>query len=285
MTLNPNWHAAPELLAGYAAGALGRTQAASVEAHLVTCASCRSAMTPLAAPGRLEHNLTAITARADQPERPRLERLLEHIGVPEHIVRALAVTPLERGAWLTGVAVALLVAAVAEVFTGSERTLFVFLVAAPLVPLAGVASAVTFRRDPLRELVTAAPTPGFKLFLIRALAVLAPTIVVAAAASLLVPGRGWASVLWLLPSFGLAATTLALGTWCPIRAVAWTLGATWTAAATVAVRGAPNADPVGSFVAFRPVGQLTLLALSLVAAAVATVRRDSFDLIGIGRTP
>ena len=285
MTPNPNWHAVPELLANYATGTLGRTQAASVEAHLVTCASCRSAMAHLVVPERVEHNLTAITARTDQRHRSRLERLLERIGIPEHIVRALAVTPSERRAWLTGVAVALLVAAVAELVTGSERTLFVFLVAAPLLPLAGVTSAVTFGGDPLRELVMAAPTPGFKLFLIRALAVLAPTIVVAAAASLLVPGQGWAPVLWLLPSFGLAATTLALGTWCPIRAVAWTPGATWTAAAIFAARGAPNADPVGSFVAFRPVGQLTLLALSLVAAAVVTVRRDSFDLIDIGRTP
>lgn len=284
MTPNQNWHAAPELLANYATGALGRTQAASVEAHLVTCASCRSAMTHLAVPERLEHNLTAITARADQTQRPRLERFLERIGVPEHIVRALAVTPSERGAWLTGVAAALLVAAVAELFTESDRTLFVFLVAAPLLPLAGVTSAVMFRGDPLRELVMAAPTPGFKLFLIRALAVLVPTIVIAAAAPVLVPGQGWVPVLWLLPSFGLAATTLALGTWFPIRAVAWTLGAAWTAAAIIAVRGAPNADPVESFAAFRPVGQLTLLALSVVAIAVVTVRRDSFDLIDIGRT-
>ena len=282
MNPNPNWHAAPELLASYATGALGRTQAASVEAHLVTCVLCRSAMT--AVPERLEHNLTAITARVDQPQRPRLERFLERIGVPEHIVRALAVTPSERGAWLTGVAAALLVAAVAELFTESDRTLFVLLVAAPLLPLVGVTWAVTFRGDPLRELVMAAPTPGFKLFLIRALAVLIPTIVVAAAASVLVPGQGWAPVLWLLPSFGLAATTLALGTWFPIRVVAWTLGAAWTAAAIIAVRGAPNADPVGSFVAFRPVGQLTLLALSVAAIAVVTVRRDSFDLIDIGRT-
>ena len=282
MNPNPNWHAAPELLDSYATGALGRTQAASVEAHLVTCVSCRSAMT--AVPERLEHNLTAITARVDQPQRPRLERFLERIGVPEHIVRALAVTPSERGAWLTGVAAALLVAAVAELFTESDRTLFVLLVAAPLLPLVGVTWAVTFRGDPLRELVMAAPTPGFKLFLIRALAVLIPTIVVAAAASVLVPGQGWAPVLWLLPSFGLAATTLALGTWFPIRVVAWTLGAAWTAAAIIAVRGAPNADPVGSFVAFRPVGQLILLALSVAAIAVVTVRRDSFDLIDIGRT-
>ena len=91
MTPNPNWHAVPELLANYATGTLGRTQAASVEAHLVTCVSCRSAMT--AVPERLEHNLTAITARVDQPQRPRLERFLERIGVPEHILRALAVTP------------------------------------------------------------------------------------------------------------------------------------------------------------------------------------------------
>jgi len=283
MKRNPTWHPDRGLLAGYVAGASGRAQAASVEAHLVTCASCRAAMVPLADPDRLALNLAAIIERVDQPRRHPIERLMGRLGVPGHIARVLAVSPSERAPWFGGIAVALLVAVAADLFSASERTVFAFLVAAPLLPLMGVTAAITFRRDPLHELVVAVPTPGFKLFLMRALAVLIPTVAVAAGASALVPGQGWEPVLWLLPWFGLIATTLALGSWFSIRAVAWTLGALWVLAATITMQGAPSATLVQSHAAFRPVGQLTLLAVSLLAGAVVAVRRDSFDFVDVGR--
>jgi hypothetical protein len=116
------------------------------------------------------------------------------------------------------------------------------------------------------------------------LAVVAPTIVVALGAALLFPEHGWEAVLWLLPSFGLMSMTLALGSWLPIRAVAWTLGAVWVIAAAIAAQGATAADWVGTYAAFRPPGQVALLVVTLLAGAVVAVRRDSFDLIEIGRT-
>ncbi len=283
-TPNSTWHIDPEVLTGYVTGTLGRAPAASVEAHLMTCPSCRAAIAHLAVPDRLARNLAAITARVDQPRLNPMERLLERIGVSEHLIRVLAVTPSERGTWLTGVAVALLIVGAADLFSSSERTVFMFLVAAPLLPLAGVTAAITFRHDPLRELVVAVPTPGFKLFLMRSLAVLTPTIAVAAGASLLVPRQGWEPVLWLLPSFGLVASTLALSSWFPIRAVAWMLGGMWVLAATITVRGAPSANLIEGYAAFRPAGQLTLLVVSLLAGTVAVLRRDSFDLVDVGRT-
>ena len=284
MTPNPTWHIDPGVLDGYVAGTLGRAPAASVEAHLMSCVSCRATMAPLVAPERLERNLAAITERVDQPRRNPIERILERLGVPEHISRVLVVTPSERGAWFAGIVFSLLVVAAAEIFSGSERTLFAFLVVAPLLPLAGVTAAITFRHDPLRELVVAVPMPGFKLFLMRALSVLSPTIAVATGASLLVPRQGWEPVLWLLPSFGLIATTLALGSWLPLRAVASTLGAVWVLAATITVRGASSANLIESYAAFRPAGQVTLLVVSLMAGMVVVLRRDSFDFVDVGRT-
>jgi len=124
---------------------------------------------------------------SEQPRRHPIERLMGRLGVPVHIARVLAVSPSERAPWFGGIAVALLVAVAADLFSASERTVFAFLVAAPLLPLMGVTAAITFRRDPLHELVVAVPTPGFKLFLMRALAVLIPTVAVAAGASVLVP--------------------------------------------------------------------------------------------------
>jgi anti-sigma factor RsiW len=284
MTPNPNWHATPEQLAGYVGGALGRSQAASVEAHLVACPTCRAAVRPFADVHRLEQSLAAITARVDEPRPNLVERWLTRIGVPGYVSRLFAITPTGTGVWLTGVLTALLVAGATAIVTGSDRSVFLFLVAAPLLPLVGVASAVTLRGDPLRELLASVPTPAFTTFLVRSLSVLAPTIVLAAGAAVLVPRFGWEPVLWLLPAFGLCATTLALGTWLPVRAVAWTLAAAWTTAAFLAVRDASPADAVGSFVAFRPAGQLALLGLSLVGLGVATVRRDAFDLVDIGRS-
>jgi hypothetical protein len=283
MTPNTNWHATPDQLAGYVGGALGRSQAASVEAHLVACPTCRAATRPLADSRRLEQNLAAITARIDQTRSHVVERWLNRVGVPGHVARMLVVAPTQAGVWLTGVVTALLIAGVAAIVTGSDRSVFVFLVAAPLLPLVGVASAVTLRGDPARELLASLPTPSFTIFLVRSLSVLAPTIALAVGAAVLVPRFGWEPVLWLLPAFGLCATTLALGTWLPVRAVAWTLGAAWTTAAFLAARDASPADAVGSFLAFRPAGQLALLGLSLAGLGVAVARRDAFDLVDIGR--
>jgi hypothetical protein len=277
MTWDTTWHADRELLAGYVAGMLGRTRAASVEAHLVTCASCRAAVAPLAGTDRLARNLAVITERVDQPRLHVIERLLQRVGVPERISRVLMVTPSARGAWLAAVAAALVVAAVADLGGASERAAFAFLVAAPLLPLAGVTAAFSTRSDPVRELILAAPTSGFEVLLMRALAVLAPTIALAAVASALVPEPGWESVLWLVPSFGLATATLALGRWFPLRWAAWALGGVWVTAAVMSVRGAPSAELIEGYAAFRLTGQLVLVAVALVAGTVVVLRRDTFD--------
>ena len=135
MTPNPSWHADQELLAAYVAGRLSRAGAASVEAHLVSCRACRLAIAPIVEPQRLERNLVAIVDRVARPPRHLFERLLEKVGIPEHIVRALAVTPSDRAPWLAGIAVAILVAVGADAVSTPDATMFALLVAAPLLPL------------------------------------------------------------------------------------------------------------------------------------------------------
>ena len=284
MNNQSTWHADRDLLAGYVAGTLSRSRAASIETHLTSCEPCRELMMPLASPERLARNLATLFDTVDQPRPHRLETALLRAGVPENFARVLVVTPSERSPWTVGVLVALLIAIAAETFSGSGRVLFVLLVAAPLLPLAGVVAATTFRQDPAGEILAAAPTPGFSVFLMRALAVVAPTIVVAFAVALLLPEHGSEAVLWLLPSFGLMAMTLALSTWLPIRDVAWTLGALWALAAAIAIRGATAADIVETYAIFRPSGQVAVLVLTLAAGVVVVLRRDSLDLIEIGRT-
>ncbi len=271
------------MLAGYAAGTLSRARTASVEAHLLTCGTCRAAIAPLTAPDRLEHNLAAITERVDQPRPHLIERLLQRLGVPDRIGRVLTVTPSARGAWLAAVLAAFAVAVIVDLNQESERVAFAFLVVAPLLPLAGMTAAFSTRGDPARELVLAAPTPGFDVLLMRSLAVLAPAIGLAAVAAAFVPDRGWEPVLWLLPAFGLTAATLALGTWFPVRWVAWALGAAWVGVAAISVRGAPGTEMVESFAAFDLAGQLALAAVAVVATVVVVVRRDAFDAVDLRR--
>lgn len=284
MSPNPPWHASPELLADYVDGTANRTRSASAEAHLLSCEECRAAVAPLADLERLEHNLAVITDRVDLDHISPVERFLYRLGVPHHVARVVSVGSTERVSWLPGIAVAILVALVFDSFDGSEASVFAFLVAAPILPLAGVTSSISFRNDPLGELVTATPTTAMKVFLLRALTVLAPTLVVVAAASVLVPRFGVQPSLWLLPSFCLTSTALALGSVFPMRAVTWILGSGWVVAASIATRGAPRTDLVDSFAAFQPAGQLVLLLVSLIAAFFVAQRRDSFDFLDLGRT-
>lgn len=286
MTAEQTWHADAGVLAAYAAGRLGRSTAASLEAHLLACASCRSGIAPLAPSERLDGNLTVLHSRIDVPPLPRSERVLQRLGLPERLTRLLVVTPSARLAWFVAVAGAMVAAFVAAEVSGTnQRTMYVFLVGAPLVPLAVVTTTFTTRSDPARELVVATPTPAFDLLLVRAVAVLLPAVVLTAFAALVVPGQGAEGVLWLLPALGLATATLALASWFPVRTVSWVLGAAWVAAATVSVRGAPRADLVERYVAFRPVGQVAMVVITLAAAVVVALRRDAFDLIDAGRTP
>ena len=280
----PAWHAGPELLADYVAGTANRTRAASVETHLLRCAECRAAVAPLTDTERLEGNLAAITDRVDLERISPVERFMHRLGVPHHVARVVAVGSAERVSWLTGIAVALLVALVFDSFDGSETSMFAFLVAAPILPLAGVTSSISFRSDPLGELVTAAPTTAMKVFLMRALTVLAPTLVVVAAASVLVPRLGLQPVLWLLPSLCLTSTALALGSVFSLRIVTWALGSGWVVAASIATRDAPRTDLIDRFAAFEPAGQLVLLLVSLLAIVVVAQRRDTFDFLDLGRT-
>ena len=83
---------------------------------------------------------------------------------------------------------------------------------------------------------------------------------------------------WLLPALGLAAVSLALGSWVSVTRAAVVLAAVWGGAAVVALSGAPrtSADAFArGFVAFRPAGQLAFALATLVAGAVVLARRST----------
>jgi hypothetical protein len=202
------WHLDPEAIRRYAQGPVPPHLAASAEAHLMQCALCRGAISAHVDARRAEAIWHEVVDRVDAPRRRRPERMLVRLGVGEATARLVAATPTLRGPWLLAVAGVLALAAWAAQV--DERFLRMFLVVAPLGPLAGVAVAFAGGLDPTREIGLAAPYSGLRLLLIRTATVLAVTAPIGAAAGLALPGSNWLAAAWLLPTAGLTCAALAL---------------------------------------------------------------------------
>ena len=229
------WHLDPEAIRRYAQDAARPDLAASAEAHLMKCATCRDAIVSHVDTRRVEAIWHEVVDRVDTPRRSWPEWVLARLGVSEATARLVAATPVLRGPWLLGVSGVLALAVWAAQV--DERFLRMFLVAAPLGPLAGVALAFASGLDPTREIGLAAPYSGLRLLLVRTAAVLAVTVPIVTAAGLALPGSRWLAAAWLLPAAGLTCAALALtARMTPVVAVgvvatAWALVTTPTAMA------------------------------------------------------
>ncbi len=275
-------HASQDLLAGYAAGAVGEPAAWSVEAHLMACAACRTALGAQADAGRLARNRSALLVRAALGDDGPAHRLLRRCGVPDHLVRLIAATPSLRRSWLLSVAAVLAVVAGETVLFrfGSRgpagsfpagQAIVPFLLVAPLLALASVAAAFLPLFDPAYRLTVAAPFSGFTLLLVRAVSALAAALIPVACAAFAVPGPGWLPAAFLLPSLALCALALA--------AVS-VLGPVPAAVAAGAVWVPPVLLLAGAHLPLTAVdwhGQATCAAVLLAAAVVLFLRRDRFE--------
>jgi hypothetical protein len=269
------WHLDPEAIRRYAGGAAPPELAASAEAHLMNCAACRGAISSYVDERRAESIWLEVVDRVDAPRRSRPERLLARLGVGEATARLVAATPTLRGPWLLAVAGVLVLAAWAAQV--DERFLRMFLVVAPLGPLAGVAVAFARGVDPTREIGLAAPYSGLRLLLIRTAAVLAVTVPIVAAAGLALPGSHWAAAVWLLPTAGLTCAALALtARMTPVVAVGV------VATAWVLVTGPPTiAGHLG--LAFGAGAQVFWLAVAVGGGTWLAVARNTVT-IKLGRS-
>jgi len=248
------WHADPGTLARYAAGAADAVAAASVEAHLTACADCRAALAPYADTSRLDRTWHAVVSDLDAPRLTLAERALRAVGVRDDRARLLAATTSLRTSWLASV---LFVAAfaVAAGRTGSDGD-FVFLLLAPLVPVAGVAAAYGPGVDAAYEIGVAAPYGGVRLLLLRTVAVLAFSLAVLGAAGVAVPGLTGAE--WLLPALGLSSATLALSTRTTPAAAAGAVAACWVTYAVLPY-GTPGDARTQAFCAVLLLGGAAVL--------------------------
>ena len=130
-----------------------------------------------------------------------------------------------------------------------------FLVTAPLLPLAGVALAYAAVDDVAGEVARTTPFSRFRLLLMRTAAVAAGTLPVAALLALALPGGARPATLWLAPALALCALTFALSARFDPRRVARVLTLLWLAASWGALRRPgrlPLLEALERSVAFRP---------------------------------
>lgn len=227
-------------------------------------------------PARIDRNWRAISIELDAPRPGRLERFLRFFGMPSHITRLMVATPALRRAWFLATGLAILIGLGATDGDRPRADLFVLLTLAPLIPVLGVSMAYGSQADPAHEASLATPLRGLRLIATRAATVLGFSIVLLSIAALLTPGVQLMAFAWLLPSFALTATTVALMSFTTPRRAASIAAVVWVVGVTVA-RG-PSGDPLAAFTAG---GQFLMMLVLVAAVAVAALRRDRFDLLGV----
>ena len=259
------WHPGVEALREYATGRPSAAAAASVEAHLVGCAPCRSAVAPLAPAAVVDAGRLRLREAIQRPRRPWAVRLAERLGLGEPNATLLSGSSAMQDAWIVSMVVVLGFAAAAPSFAGGLGDA-AFLLIAPLVPVVGVALVYAGTEPTIESISAAAPYSQLRLLLLRSAAVLASTLPVLALAALAARGGGWAMAAWLLPSLAFTSVVLALSTWVAIEVAAPAVALLW--AATVCAAAVQHAPESVVSAAVQPI----YLALAAGAVAVLAVQ-------------
>lgn len=272
------WHADEELLARYLRGDAGPALGSSVEAHLIRCATCRTRVAakvdqvPLRAVwDRLEESVQA-------PRVGYFHALLRRFGVADHDALLLAAAPALRAGWLAGTALALAFTA-AAVAGGGTRGAFLFLIVAPLAPVAGVAASYGPDIDGAYEPTVAAPYSSARLLLLRSVAILLTSIPIAAIGGLLLPGPNWTFVTWLLPAATAVAVTLAGSTWTTPSRAAAVVAVAWLAVVGLAWSG-PTSGGRDALVLLTGSALPAYVVIGLFAVLVFRARSGRLALMG-----
>ena len=267
------WHIDGDDLAAYAEGRTGAVMMASVEAHLLACAACRSAITDHAHASEPaeqdDHVWAAIADRIDRGSRAftRSSRLL-HVSLSSPPLAAMTVM-------LAG----LLVVFVAIARLGASRYATTALVGVgPLVPLLGARVAFGRKIDPAGTMAAAAPLAAGRVASTRALVATTIACLAGVIVSPLTTLGLADTMVWLLPALALSATSVAIGTYVDSTiptiafATAWlvVVGA-WLGDVPRSVRGLT----VDGLATDQPAVQAALLVVTVAAAGVVFARRDT----------
>jgi hypothetical protein len=269
------WHVSEHDLAAYLTGRTGTVLAASVEAHVLGCTECRGSLATTAGAATRQETERRWESLVEQIDRPSTSVLSRWSAAhPSLLTRASVSSRPQLAAWLTALAVVLVLPVLAVVLAGREATT-VLLAVAPLAPMAAVVLAYRQATDPAGELALATPLSGFRLVTTRALLV----ALVAAPAGVLVGLAGgvptYVALGWLLPGLALSALVLCAGTILLDPTVAAALlGGAWAMAVTVPSLPTRGTSDLVTTAVTSPSTQLIALAVAVGASAIAFARRD-----------
>jgi len=271
--MSATWHVDATALASYAEGRCTPVVGASVEAHLMGCRSCSTELRGLMPAEPVERAWQAIRAHVEEPRPGLVEQLMTACGLSTQSARLLGAVPAFRGAWLLGLFTVTFFAGVAAVFAG-DLGLSLFLIVAPLVPVAGVAASFGGDADPAHELVAVTPYSSVRLLLLRTGGVLASSVPITILLGLILPGPAWLAVAWLTPALAGIAITLAISPYIGTTTTAAVIGAAWSVGVLSAARAG---DPVE---VVEPLMQLVLGVVAVVALTIFVLHHPSLDPVG-----
>lgn len=175
------------------------------------CEACREIVAGTEALPQLEAVWQSIRDRIEPQPLNIVGRCLVGLGMSRGDAFLVSSAPSLSGAWILGMVIALVFAIAAA--TSGARGVAIFLLIAPLAPLAGIAFAFSGDNDPLFELTLAAPYSKFRLLLWRSAAVLATTIPLTVIGAVLAGTSWWVAGVWLVPALAFSTVTLALARW------------------------------------------------------------------------
>jgi hypothetical protein len=225
-------------------------------------------------PVALDAGWERLDAELDAPRPGLVESLMVRIGVADHTARLLAATPVLRASWLGAVAAVLMMTVLASYSMRASATPTLFLALAPLLPLAGVALSYGPALDPTYEMAVVTPTHGFRLLMIRTVAVLTVGLGLNGLATLALPSYGLHALAWLLPALALTGTALALTARLgPVLAPSL-VGGAWVALLAAAHARTASGATLAPFTA---TGQTVAAAVAALAAGLLYLVRDRFD--------
>jgi hypothetical protein len=268
-------HPSADVLRAYVAGHLGPDAAVRVDLHIERCPHCRFTVNEQATEGladRDEANLLAIAGAIDAPRHGIVERGLVALGAPVDTVRLMMATPSLRRSWYLAVLLAVLFGMAAASPDRPASSIQIFLGLSPLLPVVGVALAYGPGVDPSYEMTVAAPLSGFRLVMIRSVAVLAASIAIVGVASLLLlPRHTLIVAAWIVPALSLSLVCLALMTVLRPRVAAAVVVAGWLGLL------AATSGAFDQLALFSTAGQLSVAATGAIGGLVVVTRRRSYD--------
>ncbi|MEU1279098.1 zf-HC2 domain-containing protein [Streptomyces sp. NPDC005805] len=284
------WHVDGRLAADYASGAITEPDAWSLEKHIEACSGCAALVSEAvragaAGPLLAELRGQLLTTATDQGRARRRRPLAARAATGRR--RPARARPLLRAfgpgphrSW-AGALLLVVAGALGLAYGGaSGSALPLLLLAAPLVPLLGVALSYGRHSDPMHEIAASTPSGGLRLLLTRTAAVLAVSLPLLTATGAVLPSGygGPGAAAWLLPGLALTSGALALSSYIGCRTAAAAVAAGWlgaVAAPVLAARPESAAERLAPYLD-GPAVQGGWAAAALLCAALLTARRSSF---------